>query len=71
MFSIEEIIFVITQSAKKNNNINNNNKSGQKIRTGDIVVAVFVYSTATPLTLRHYTPLGMIPLVCGGDRHFQ
>jgi len=23
------------------------------------------------LTLRHYTPLSMIPLVCGGNRHFQ
>jgi len=23
------------------------------------------------LTLRHYTLLGMIPLVCNGDRHFQ
>jgi len=29
------------------------------------------YSSAAPLTLRHYTPLGMIPLVCGGDRRFQ
>ena len=30
-----------------------------------------LYSTAAPLTLRHYTPLGVIPVVCGGDRHFQ
>ena len=44
MFSIAKIIFFIIQSAKKynNNNNNNNNNSGQKIRTGDIAVAVFL-----------------------------
>jgi len=69
MFSIAKIIFFIIQSAKKYNN--------KKI----IIPAKkfepatswspSLYSTAAPLTLRHYTPLGMIPLVCGGDRHFQ
>jgi hypothetical protein len=39
MFSIAKMIFFIIQSAKKNNNKKN---SDQKIRTGGIVVAVFV-----------------------------
>jgi len=30
-----------------------------------------LYSTAAPSTLGHYTTLGMIPLVCGGNRNFQ
>jgi hypothetical protein len=40
MFSIAKIIFFIIQSAKKYNN--NKKNSGQTIRTGYIVVAVFV-----------------------------
>ena len=62
MFSIAKIIFFIIQSAKKynNNNNNNNNNSGQKIRTGDIVVAVFVLyrcavGTSTLHAARHDT----------------
>jgi len=51
MFSIAKIIFFIIQSAKKNNNKKN---SGQKIRTGDIVVAVFVlYRCAVDASTLH------------------
>jgi hypothetical protein len=48
--------FFIIQNAKKynNNNNNNNNKPGQKIRTGDIVVAVFVlYRCAVAASTLH------------------
>jgi len=51
MFSIAKIIFFIIQSAK---NIIKNNNSGQKIRTGDIVVAVFVlYPCAVDASTLH------------------
>jgi hypothetical protein len=51
---------------------NNKKNSGQKIRTGDIVVAVFVvYRCAFDASTLHAASLGMIPLVSGGDRHFQ
>jgi hypothetical protein len=58
MFSIAKIIFFIIQSAKYNNNNNNNNNnnkiSGQKIRTGDIVVPVFVlYRCAVDASTLH------------------
>jgi hypothetical protein len=46
MFSVGKIIFFIIRSAKKYNN-NNKKNSGQKIRTGDIVVAVFVLYRCT------------------------
>ena len=44
-FSIAKIIFFIIQSAKKYNN--NKKISGQKIRTGDIVVAGFLLYRCT------------------------
>ena len=44
MFSIAKIVIFIIQSAKKYNNKKN---SGQKIRTGDIVVAVFLLYRCT------------------------
>jgi hypothetical protein len=56
MFSIAKIIFFIIQSAQKYNNNNNNTKkiSGQKIRTEDIVVAVFVlYHCAVDASTLH------------------
>ena len=62
-------IFFIIQSAKK---FNNNNKKIQAKRFEPATSwSPSFYSTAAPLTLGHYTPLGMIPLVCGGDRYFQ
>ena len=52
MFSIAKMIFFIIQSAKKYNN--NNKKSGQKIRTGDLVVAAFVlYRCAAAASTLH------------------
>jgi hypothetical protein len=68
MFSVAKIIFFIIQSAKKFNN----NKKIQAKRFEPVTSwSPSLYSTAALLTLRHYTPLGMIPLVWGGDRHFQ
>jgi NADH:ubiquinone oxidoreductase subunit B-like Fe-S oxidoreductase len=50
MFSIAKIFFFIMQSAKKYNN----KKSGQKIRTADIVVAVFLlYCCAVDASTLH------------------
>ena len=67
MFSIAKIIFSTIQSAK--------NIIIKKIPAKRFEPATSwspsLYSTAAPSTLRHYSPLGMIPLVCGGDRHFQ
>jgi hypothetical protein len=61
--------FFIIQSAKKYNN------KKVIIPTKRFEPAtswsLSLYSTAAPLTLPHYTPLGMIPLVSSGDRHFQ
>jgi hypothetical protein len=55
MFSIAKIIFFIIQSAKKYIIIIIKN-SGQKIRTGDIVVAVFVlYRCAADVSTLHAT----------------
>jgi hypothetical protein len=77
MFSIAKIFFYYTECKKynNNNNVNNNNNNNNKILAKRFEPATSwspsLYSTAAPLTLRHYTPLGMIPLVCGGDRHFQ
>jgi len=67
MFSIAKIIFFIIQSAKK---INKKKIQAKRFKPATSWTPSF-YSTAAPLTLRHYTLLGMIPLVCNGDRHFQ
>jgi hypothetical protein len=69
MFSIAKIFFFIIQGTKS-------------IIIKEIIIPAKIfepatswspslYSTAAPLKLRHYTPLGMIQLVSGGDPHFQ
>ena len=65
MFSIAKIIFFITQSANK---YNNKKKiiPAKRFEPATSWSPSF-YSTTAPLTLRHYTPLTMIPLVSGGD----
>jgi hypothetical protein len=69
MFSIAKMILFITQSSQKYNS--NNKKISAKRFEAATSWSSSLYSTTAPLTLRQYTPLGMIPLVCGGDRHFQ
>jgi hypothetical protein len=52
VFYCKNIFFFIIQSAKKHNNKKNN--SGQKIRTGNIVVAVFLlYHCAVDASTLH------------------
>jgi len=66
MFSIAKIFFFHYTECKKYNK-----KNPPKRFEPATSWLPSLYSTAAPLMLRHYTPLGMIPLVCGGDRHFQ
>jgi len=68
IFSIAKIIFFIIQSAK---NIIIIKKIPAKRFESATLWSPSLYSTAAPWTLRHYMPLGMIPLVCGSDRHFK
>jgi len=68
MFSVAKIFFFSLYRVQKNNN----NKKFQAKRFEPATSwSPSFYSTAAPLTLGHYMPLGMIALVCGGDRHFQ
>jgi hypothetical protein len=68
MFSVAKIFFFSLYRVQKNNN---NKKIQAKRFEPATSWSPSFYSTAASLTLGHYMPLGMIPLVCGGDRHFQ
>jgi hypothetical protein len=70
-FLLQKYFFFIIQSAKKYNNNNNNKKILPKRFKPATSWSLSFYSTAALLTLCHYSPLSMIPLVWGSDRHFQ